>query len=189
MERIKHNSKNVALEDTLVNTPRTKEAEEILNYIGSENPKKRFAPADYKNNKMDYKFGQKWNYGNLDGLDDFHYLTEKVYPDLVNNLYDKMCELNPSLNKIYAKENMQKYELLKGVGSGLHFNDLKYFLENVNCSGKNGSFLNKKLMYLAWSSYDARNPSKRKDVEESINFILSPKTATRIIFNRPYNKK
>ena len=189
MKRIKHNPKNVALEDELVNTPRTKEAEEILNYMSSENPKKRFAPAGYKNYKIDYKFGQKWNYGNLDGLDDFYYLTKKVSPDLVNNLYNQVCELNPSLKKIYAEENIQKYELLRGVGSGLHFNDLKYFIESLNCRGGNAGFINKKLMNLAWSSYENKNSSKRKDTGEIVDFALSPETAMRIIFNKPYNKK
>jgi len=176
-----------------------KVAEEILDYMDSTNSTKRFAPHNYKhgNGKIDYRFGQEWNCGNLEGIDDVFYLTTRSYhyPDLVNKFYNKMVKLNPSLKDISAPENIDKLVLLRGVGSGLHLNDVKYFLENVNHDCKNESFVNEVLSSFAYFAYGLRYPENDKSEEKrqnglgnDVDFALSPKTAKRVIFNNFYRE-
>lgn len=176
-------------EENLVETKR-QISEEILSHLQNNTSKKKFVPQDYKNLKIDSKFGQEWNYGSLDSIDDVFYFTEqqtKNYPDLLNDFYKKMCELNPSLKGISAKTEIEKYRLLRGVGSELHYNDIKYFIEKINGSGKNSNYVNGRLNNFANYVYDLRNSSE-KNYSPGLDFVLCPETAIRSILNFSYNK-
>lgn len=176
-------------EENLVETKR-QISEEILSHLQNNPSKKKFVPQDYENLKIDSKFCQEWNYGSLDSADDVFYFTEqqtKNSHDLLNDFYKKICELNPLLKGISAKTEIEKYRLLRGVGSELHYKDIKYFIEEINGSGGNGNYVSRGLNNLAHYVYDLINSSE-KNYNPGLDFVLCPETAMRSILNIPYNK-
>lgn len=178
--------------------PKKQHVEDILNYMEAGLTKKRFAPDNYHwgNGKIDYRFGQEWNCGGLDGVDDIFYLAGEVkeYIDLEDRFYDTLLRLNPCLEGICADTREKRRGVLRGVGSRLHYNDIKYFIEDVNCDATNDNLINKLRWRLALTAYSLRNPSKEKNEAKikqglggDIEFVLSPETSNRVIFNDFYN--
>lgn len=168
--------------------------------------------------KVDQKFGQPWNLSNLT-MEDVYYFGNTFYRDIISDIndmrkkcllfYQTLISLNPELKNIETHNNIERIlDVIRGVGSGLHYNDIKYFVEELNGSGENESKENQKLWREAYYAYMTRegfnidkNESGLKDesvldegelkrfgiLDGKIGYVFSPETCLRIIENKPYS--
>lgn len=144
-----------------------------------------------RNIKIDPDFGQKWNYGNLRNENDLWFFAEKNRGEnLINKFYNTLTELNPKLKNIKARTIDDKFAVIRGVGTGLHCNDIKYFVEEMNLDAKNESPENAQLWEKAFEKYMGRNGGDTELIQlktdEKIGYVLSPETCKRVIENKPY---
>jgi len=161
-------------------------------------------------------FGQSWNLANLTVEDAFHF-SNITYREINNpeiegkiyNFYNTLVRLNPELKNIETNGDIVNIlHIIRGVGSGLHFNDIKYFVEVLKGNAENTPEEDQALEYQALEAFYLRNGLSavefdERDAEkieaeidaieesyglESLNFALSPETSRRVIENRPYKE-
>jgi hypothetical protein len=170
--------------------------------------------SEIDNDTIDRAFGQSWSLGGF-SLAELSYLIKYYAPNFGNGevsesvvpqittLYEMLVDVNPTLKAIPVKGILGKTHVVIGVGTGLHFNDIRYFVEDLEGHGFNRSPYDKALGDKAIEIYHARmgtellrNSSHLTRTQEaqlnesnrSVHYILSPETARRIIENRPYEK-
>lgn len=138
---------------------------------------------------MDPAFGESWELANVSGADldylvkNFNSLTAGLDPEAIaDTVYGVLVMLNPKLKDITANGLEDKLHVIRGVASGLHFNDIKYFVQDLQGHGGNESRESRQLTNKAWEAYYGR---KGEDFTQG-GFILSFETATRMINNDPY---
>ncbi len=180
-----------------INSPRF--SDELLKRVGIIPTKKGNIikkGVKINNLKMQEGWGQNWNLGNLQKLDYLNVIgNRKENFDLIDEAYNVLLSLNPSLKEIKTPNNPKdKYvdcykdaitsarlDIIRGVASGLHLNDIKYFVENLKGTTKNQSLLCTLKEELAYRAF-------RKNYGENIQFALSPETIKRIKEDKPYQK-
>jgi hypothetical protein len=183
--------------------------------------KKMIGEQKFSNLEVDPAFGQKWNLANLTTKDLYTFGNE-FYKKIVanqegmldegNKFYQTLVKFNPELKEVKIENTERMLDVIRGVGSGLHLNDVKYFVEELKGIGENESEENLKLWEQAYIAYFKRNgievkhsmiwedPSdeetkklmespKYLELDHKIGFAFSPETCRRIISNNPYNKE
>lgn len=166
---------------------------------------------EFTNLEVDPDFGQKWNLLNLTNKE-VYVFANKFYRDILENLviqnefksfYKKLLEINPELKNINSENLERDLDIVRGVGSGLHFNDIKYFVEDLKGTAENEKEEDRELWTMAYLAYMKRNGfdfenMPDEDVEEfmeteeyfevdgKIGFVFSKETLNRIIENKPY---
>lgn len=169
---------------------------------------------DFINLEVDPAFGQQWQLANLTMSDvyqignSFHkkIIKSKEMLDSCEEFYKLLKKFNPDLKNITATDPDRMLDIICGVGSGLHYNDIKYFVEDLKGSAKNELNENAELWKEAFAAYmkrsgydfeiisdeDAEKIMQTEEyfnVDNKISFVFSPETCRRIIDNEPYNKK
>ena len=158
--------------------------------------------------KVDPQFGQNWDLSNLT-TEDIYYFGNHFYKQRneeglskqINKFYQTLLRLNPELENIKVDSIERILSVIRGVGSGLHFNDIKYFVEALKGDANNETEENKALEIQAHEEYfkragidikkDESEFSKQElslvdDLASKIGFTFSPETLNRIINNDPY---
>lgn len=172
---------------------------------------------EFMNLEVDPAFGQKWNLPNFSTKQTYDF-GNKFYGKILKDesgmleegekFYLTLVRLNPELGNIKKENTERMLDIIRGVGSGLHYNDIKYFVEDLKGSGANESEENYKLWEQAVVTYFNRNGIKLNslpedlpeeeyealqkseryhDISNKISFAFSPETCRRIIENKPYN--
>jgi len=149
------------------------------------------------NLKVQNEWGQNWNLGNLQTLDNLQVIgNRKENFDLIDETYDTLLSLNPILKDIKIPNSptdkyancykdaitSAKLSLIRGIASGLHFNDVKYYVQDLKGNAENESLLHSIKERLAYWRFKNR-------YGENINFALSPETIKRIKENKPYQSE
>ena len=158
--------------------------------------------------KVDPHFGQNWNLANLTTEDVYYFgnqfykdRNEKDVSDKIDIFYQTLLRMNPELKNITVGNKERLLDVIRGVGSGLHFNDIKYFVENLKGDANNESEPARSLEEKAIGEYLKRNGvdiekdesqvteddlKKIDELYEKIGFAFSPETMNRIINDNPY---
>ncbi|MFA4936963.1 MAG: hypothetical protein WC575_01540 [Patescibacteria group bacterium] len=189
-------------------TPEIKPEIEIKEVFPSE-IKEMIGKHGFDTLKVDHEFGQNWNLANLT-TEDVYYLGNQFYnqrneqavSEQINRFYQTLIRLNSELEDIKVDSIERKLDVIRGVGSGLHFNDIKYFIEELKGDAKNQSEQDRALEFKVIEAYYRRNGiDTNKDeselneeelrfvdkLEERVGYAFSPETAKRIINNIPYS--
>ncbi len=154
---------------------------------------KEFEAADYLRSKLgplrdskmiDPKYGQQWKIPQ--GLSETvlnRYLLCWLYikdrPELeISSIYDYFSNFNPDMKKINAVNCEQKYDVLQGIASGLHWKDIVYFLNNTDMStrDKNETIYRNKVK----GAYNKIHGIDSERDSSPLNFLLSPETLLKI---------
>ncbi|HEY1041602.1 MAG TPA: hypothetical protein VGE63_02665 [Candidatus Paceibacterota bacterium] len=157
---------------------------------------------DYKNLEVDNDFGQKWELGDFTKEVTFKY-GDKLFDQMnvvdvsaqVEEFYDELVKVNPALNQINVQTIEDKINVIRGIGSGLHVNDIKFFVEDLKGSAKNlvGNVrdLNEQAVraYIERANLEGKEFEAVEDAYSKVGFAFSPETAQRIIDNKPYNQE
>ena len=133
------------------------------------------------NFKIVPEFGQKWNYERLKNADNLWFALRKAWKneDSINKLYEMIVKLNPKLKKIRVDTSWKKRAVLGGIASGLHYNDIKYYVQKLKLNLKyEEKRINKLLRGIATLVFGVRCFlfQKTKSKEPNIEFTLSPET-------------
>ncbi|MBY0539184.1 hypothetical protein K2P56_01960 [Patescibacteria group bacterium] len=152
------------------------------------------------NYMIDRLFGQSWNLGGLSPAE-LNYLANYFYPikgeqppvdshERIKALYEEIVSLNPELSGFPISDIGVQIDVIRGVASGLHVNDIRYFAKDLRGSGTNMSAYDRALCDKAQSLYYGQFGDREqvKLTDGVTTFILSNETARRIIENRPYEK-
>jgi len=94
--------------------------------------------------KVDPHFGQTWNLSNI-STEDVFYFGSQYYKDRdkkdisekIDTFYQTLLRMNPELQNIGVENKERLLDVIRGVGSGLHFNDIKYFVEELKGNANN----------------------------------------------------
>ncbi|MCX6751096.1 MAG: hypothetical protein NTZ83_06570 [Candidatus Pacearchaeota archaeon] len=176
-------------------------SDEVLKRVGmlptkTGNITYRKVGSNMNNLKVQEEWGQNWNLGNLQTLENLHAIgNRKENFDLIDETYSTLLSLNPILNDIpipgspkdkYANVykdaiTSAKLDIIRGVASGLNFNDVKYFVQDLKGNAKNESLSHAIKERLAYRTF-------KKRYGETIEFALSPETIKRIKENKPYQQ-
>ena len=156
----------------------------------------KYTGKHINNLQQDKKYGQEWNVGNLNSLDNLFLLSNnKDNFDLIDELYEVLLKLNPDLKNIILPNNNDKYaivlnppsplksaklDIIRGVASGLHLNDIKFFVEKLKGDADNAKILHFMKETRAFNHY-------KNKYGKSMEFSLSPETIKKIIKNESYN--
>jgi len=76
-----------------------------------------------------------------------------------------------------------KLDIIRGVASGLHFNDIKFFIEQMKGTAENDTLIHRFKENKAYKHYKKNYDGK------NLEFALSPETIKRILNNQPYLSK
>lgn len=167
-----------------------------------------FGDRVFCNREVDPRFGQQWNLANLRAAD-LYYFGNTLYPirtdpavvRQVNVFYEILVQLNPELSNIMSHNIEMKLDVIQGVGSGLHFNDIQYFVEELGGTLDNQSENDRSLekqveeayfkrhgidMNADFSTYTQDDLKLFDQLQNKIGFAFCPETARRIIDDEPY---
>ena len=164
--------------DKKADTERRKQEESLDKSLASK-------PAKYNNDTIDIDFGQSWNTGKYN-LSDILFLSNKkeFFNKETVELYNYLISLNPTLKNIKVENNNRLVDIVRGLASGLHFNDIKYFVEDLKGDARNQLKDDDLLQEKAYKAYEERFGEEN---DYKIGFALSPETANRVINNAKYD--